>query len=105
MNQHLLRWKMFDAKLPVKSSSHDAIVYQGKLYIIGGYNWNERKPSRAIYEITFTPPSLYYQAADENDSVMKNSRSTPFFMENYLLWAEKQPALVIMLRTALLFMI
>ncbi|XP_028415399.1 uncharacterized protein LOC114538420 [Dendronephthya gigantea] len=56
MNQHPLRWTMFDGKLPVKLSSHDVIVYQGKLYIIGGYDENEGKASTAIYEIALTPP-------------------------------------------------
>ncbi|XP_028414532.1 kelch-like protein 5 isoform X2 [Dendronephthya gigantea] len=55
MNQHPLRWTMFDGKLPVKLSGHDVIVYQGKLYIIGGYDGNERKTSNAIYEIALTP--------------------------------------------------
>jgi N-acetylneuraminic acid mutarotase len=56
MNQHPLRWTMFDGKLPVKLSSHDVTVYQDKLYIIGGYNWNENKPSDAIYELSLAPP-------------------------------------------------
>ncbi|XP_028414528.1 kelch-like protein 8 [Dendronephthya gigantea] len=56
MNQHPLRWTMFDGKLPVKLSGHDVTVYQGKLYIIGGYDENERKTSNAIYEIALTPP-------------------------------------------------
>ncbi|XP_028415459.1 cilia- and flagella-associated protein 58-like isoform X2 [Dendronephthya gigantea] len=56
MNQHPLRWTMFDGKLPVKIYRHDVIVYQGKLYIIGGYDWNERKISNAIHEIALTPP-------------------------------------------------
>ncbi|XP_028414542.1 kelch-like protein 5 [Dendronephthya gigantea] len=56
MNQHPVRWTMFDGKLPVKLSAHDVIVYQGKLYIIGGYDWIERKTSNAIYEIALTPP-------------------------------------------------
>ncbi|XP_028414574.1 kelch-like protein 5 isoform X2 [Dendronephthya gigantea] len=56
MNQHPLRWTMFDGKLPVKLSGHDVIVYHGKLYIIGGYEWNDRKASNAIYKIALTPP-------------------------------------------------
>ncbi|XP_028414578.1 kelch-like protein 1 isoform X2 [Dendronephthya gigantea] len=56
MNQHPLRWTMFDGKLPVKLYTHDVIVYQGKLYTIGGCGGNERKISSAIYEITLTPP-------------------------------------------------
>ena len=56
MNQHPLRWTMFDGKLPVKLSSHDVTVYQDKLYIIGGYNWNEKKTSDAIYELSLAPP-------------------------------------------------
>ena len=56
MNQHPLRWTVFDGKLPVRLCNHDVMVYQGKLYIIGGYDWNERKTSNAIYEIVLTPP-------------------------------------------------
>ncbi|XP_028416194.1 kelch domain-containing protein 8B-like [Dendronephthya gigantea] len=56
MNQHPLRWTMFDGKLPVKLSDHDVIVYQGKLYVIGGYDGNDTKTSNAIYEISLAPP-------------------------------------------------
>jgi N-acetylneuraminic acid mutarotase len=56
MNQHPLRWTMFDGKLPVKLSAHDVTVYQDKLYIIGGHNWNESKTSDAIYELSLAPP-------------------------------------------------
>ena len=56
MNQHPLRWTMFDGKLPVMLSAHDVTVYQDKLYIIGGYNWNEKKTSDAIYELSLVPP-------------------------------------------------
>ncbi|XP_028414527.1 kelch-like protein 5 isoform X2 [Dendronephthya gigantea] len=56
MNQHPLRWTMFDGKLPVKLFAHDVMVYQGKLYIIGGYDGNQRKTSNSIYEIALTPP-------------------------------------------------
>ncbi|CAB3988776.1 galactose oxidase [Paramuricea clavata] len=58
MNQHPLRWTMFDAKLPVKLSAHDVTVYQNKLYIIGGHNWNEDKSSDAIYELSLAPPYI-----------------------------------------------
>jgi hypothetical protein len=47
---------MFDGKLPVKLSAHDVTVYQGKLYITGGYNWTEKKTSDAIYELSLAPP-------------------------------------------------
>jgi hypothetical protein len=56
MNQHPLRWTIFDGKLPAKLFSHDVIVYQDKLYIIGGQNWNEAKTSDAIYELSLVPP-------------------------------------------------
>jgi hypothetical protein len=56
MNQHPLRWTMFDGKLPVKLSANDVTVYQDKLYITGGYNWNKKKPSDAIYELALAPP-------------------------------------------------
>jgi N-acetylneuraminic acid mutarotase len=56
MNQHPLRWTMFDGKLPVKLSNHDVTVYQDKLYITGGHNGNEKKTSDAIYEISLDPP-------------------------------------------------
>ena len=56
MNQHLLRWTIFDGKLPVKLSAHVVIVYQDKLYVVGGYNFSEGKVSVHIYELTITPP-------------------------------------------------
>ena len=56
MNQHPLRWTMFDGKLPVKLSGHNVTVYQDKLYITGGYNWSEKKISDAIYELSLAPP-------------------------------------------------
>ncbi|CAB4029088.1 E3 ubiquitin- ligase NRDP1-like [Paramuricea clavata] len=56
MNRHPLRWTMFDGKLPVKLSDHDVTVYEDKLCIIGGYNWNEKKTSDAIYELSLAPP-------------------------------------------------
>ena len=56
MNQHPLRWTMFDGKLPIKLSSHVVIVYQDKLYVVGGYNRSERKVYDCIYELTLTPP-------------------------------------------------
>ena len=56
MNQHPLRWTMFDGKLSVKLTGHDVTVYQDKLYIIGGHNWNEKKKSDAIYELSLAPP-------------------------------------------------
>ena len=56
MNQHPLRRTIFDGKLPVRLFSHDVIVYQNRLYIIGGFNWNEKKTSDAIYELSLAPP-------------------------------------------------
>ena len=56
MNQHPLRWTMFDGKLPLKLSAHDATVYRDKLYITGGYIWNEKRASDAIYELSLAPP-------------------------------------------------
>ena len=56
INQDPLRWMMFDGKLPVKLSGHDVIVYQGKLCVMGGYNWNEKKTNDNIYELSIIPP-------------------------------------------------
>ena len=56
MNQNPLRWTMFDGKLPVTLSGHVVIVYQDKLYVIGGQNWSERKVSDRIYELILTSP-------------------------------------------------
>ena len=55
MNQHPLRWTMFDGKLPVKLCDHAVIVYQDKLYVIGGNNWSVNKVSDRIYQLTLTP--------------------------------------------------
>ena len=56
MNQHPLQWMMFDGKLPAKLSAHTAVAYQDKLYVCGGENWSENKPSDAIYELSLAPP-------------------------------------------------
>jgi len=56
MTQHPLRWTMFDGKLSIKSAGHAAIIYQNKLYVIGGQNYNEKKTSDVIYEVDLTPP-------------------------------------------------
>ena len=56
MNQHPLRWMMFQGKLPFKLSSHVAIVYQDRLYVIGGYNCSENKTSDLIHELALEAP-------------------------------------------------
>ena len=56
MNRDPLRWTMFDGKLPLKISSHVLTAYKDKSYVIGGYNWNERKTSDGIYELSLVPP-------------------------------------------------
>ena len=56
MNQHPLRWMMFQGKLPFKLCSHVVIVYQDKLYVIGGYNWSEKETSDLIHEVALAAP-------------------------------------------------
>ncbi len=56
MNQHPLRWMMFQGKLPFKLYDHVAIVYQDKVYVIGGYNWSESKISDLIHELALAAP-------------------------------------------------
>ena len=56
MNQHPLRWMMFQGKLPFKLYDHVAIVYQDKLYVIGGYNCSENKTSDLIHELALAAP-------------------------------------------------
>ena len=53
---HPLQWYMFCCKLPVKLSAHVSIIYKNKLYVIGGFNWNEKKTSDTIYELDLEPP-------------------------------------------------
>ena len=36
INQHPLKWTMLDAKLPIKLSRHVTVLYQKKMYAIGG---------------------------------------------------------------------
>ncbi|CAB4024211.1 actin-binding IPP-like [Paramuricea clavata] len=55
MNQHPLRWTIFDGKLPIKLSVHNVTVYRDKLYIIGGCIWEGNTPSDAIYELSLAP--------------------------------------------------
>ena len=56
MNQHPLRWMMFQGKLPFMLYDHVVIVYQDKLYVIGGYNWSENKTSDLIHELALAAP-------------------------------------------------
>ena len=56
MTQHPLQWTMLSGKLPVKLSAHSCVIYQNKLYVIGGYNWNEQKTSDVIYEVDLVSP-------------------------------------------------
>ena len=56
INQHPLRWTMFDAKLPVKLSRHIILVYQDTIIVIGGYNWTNNKTSDAIYKLALVSP-------------------------------------------------
>ena len=56
MNQHPLRWMMFQCTLPFKLYDHVAIVYQDKLYVIGGRNESENKTSHAIHELSLAAP-------------------------------------------------
>ena len=56
INQDPLTWMMCGGKLPVKLHSHDVVVHQGKLYVIGGHNENEKKPNDNIYELSIIPP-------------------------------------------------
>ena len=56
ITQHPLRWTLFRGKLPARLSGHAALIYQNKLYVIGGDNWNEKKTSDIIYELDLTPP-------------------------------------------------
>jgi hypothetical protein len=59
MNQHPLRWMMFEGKLPVKLFAHVAIAHKGKLFIIGGdAHKEERKISSGIYEVCLAPPYI-----------------------------------------------
>ena len=81
MNQHPLPWTMFDGKLPVKLCDHAVIVYQDKLYVIGGKNWSVNNVSDRIYELTLTPfytfkllanipqPRCYHSSVLVNDHV------------------------------------
>ena len=56
MNQHPLRWMMFQSKLPFKLYDHVAMVYQDKVYVIGGRNWSETKTSDLIHELALAAP-------------------------------------------------
>ena len=56
MNQHPLRWMMFQSQLPFKLSDHVAIVYQNKLYVIVGCNRSENKTSDRTHDIALAPP-------------------------------------------------
>jgi N-acetylneuraminic acid mutarotase len=103
MNQHPLQWTMFDGKLPVKLSSHDVTVYQDKLYIMGGDNWNKKKISVAIYELSLAPPIL----SSFSQECLSQGETTErrLLTESYLSWEDRQQDRVKMPVIVLLCMI
>ncbi|CAB4025549.1 actin-binding IPP-like [Paramuricea clavata] len=92
MNQHPLRWTMFDGKLPPKLSAHDVTVYQDKLYIIAGDNWNENKPSDAIYELSLAP--LMLSSFSQECLSQEETTEHKLLTGSYLSWEDRQPARV-----------
>ena len=51
-----LQWKLSPARLPVPLSAHQTVVFEGKLIVIGGHDFNEGRNSDKIYEVLLTPP-------------------------------------------------
>ena len=51
-----LQWKISPARLPAPLSAHQTVVFEGKLIVIGGHDFNEGRNSDKIYEVLFTPP-------------------------------------------------
>ena len=51
-----LQWKISRARLPVPLSAHQTVVYDGKLIVIGGHDFDEGRNSDKIYEVLLTPP-------------------------------------------------
>ena len=56
INQYPFKWTMLDAKLPVKLSRHVTVLYENKLYVIGGFNHSGNGISKAIYEVPLASP-------------------------------------------------
>ena len=55
-DQDPLQWATFPAKLPARFSGHKTVVYQDRLFVIGGYDGTNRKVSDLIYEVLLVPP-------------------------------------------------
>ena len=56
IDQELLQWVKFPAKLPAKLSWHKTVVYKDRLFVVGGYNWSEGCCSKAVHEVLLIPP-------------------------------------------------
>jgi hypothetical protein len=103
MNQHPLQCTMFDGKLPVKLSGHDVTVYQDKLYITGGHNWNEKKTSDAIYELSLA--RLILSSFSQECLSQGETTERRLLTESYLSWEDRQQAPVKTSQIVLLCMI
>ena len=51
-----LKWKKISGKLPYACGDHQTVVCQQSVIHIGGYNYDERKPSNLISELQLTSP-------------------------------------------------
>ena len=56
IDQELLQWVKFPAKFPAKLTCYKTVVYKDRLFVVGGFNWNEICHSKAIYEVLLIPP-------------------------------------------------
>ena len=55
-DQDLLRWEVSRGKLPYKLYGHVLIVYQEKLLVIGGFNYETQRESNEIHELALAKP-------------------------------------------------
>ena len=51
-----INWSDFAAKLPAKMYAHSSVVYKDSVFIIGGYNEDQKVFSNCIYEVELKPP-------------------------------------------------
>ena len=51
-----LKWMKFVGELPYKCDDHQTVVYQQRVFHIGGYNYGQRRRSSLISELQLTSP-------------------------------------------------
>ncbi len=57
LNELPLKWMKFPGELSYKCCDHQTVVYQQRVFLIGGYNHDQRRRSNMISQLLLTSPS------------------------------------------------